>query len=260
MAPVFFTDLDGTLLDHDTYSHAPARDALAALRDRGIPLVLTSSKTAAEIAELHRDLDLGTTPAIVENGAGIFDPQEGLQGDRGAHRKVLTALDQLPSPLRAGFTGFTDMTVEEVQILTGLDAEASRRAKMRCHSEPGLWTGPQDTQDAFIAGLAQHGIAARQGGRFLTLSLGHTKADAMATVAQHLGATLTVALGDAPNDFEMLDAADIAVVIRNDHGPDVAPLRGEGSPRVHRTTEPGPRGWNTAVLAILEDITARGRE
>ena len=32
MRLVIFTDLDGTLLDHDSYSHAPAAPALAALK------------------------------------------------------------------------------------------------------------------------------------------------------------------------------------------------------------------------------------
>ena len=48
---VVFSDLDGTLLDHSTYSWKAAAPALAALRDRGIPLILASSKTSAEIAE-----------------------------------------------------------------------------------------------------------------------------------------------------------------------------------------------------------------
>ena len=34
VSPVVFSDLDGTLLDHDTYSFEPAADALALLRAR----------------------------------------------------------------------------------------------------------------------------------------------------------------------------------------------------------------------------------
>jgi ribonucleotide monophosphatase NagD (HAD superfamily) len=47
-SPLVFTDLDGTLLDHDTYDWTPARDALDRLTRAGIPVVFTSSKTAAE--------------------------------------------------------------------------------------------------------------------------------------------------------------------------------------------------------------------
>ena len=33
---IFFSDLDGTLLDHDTYSWDAARPALALMKERGI--------------------------------------------------------------------------------------------------------------------------------------------------------------------------------------------------------------------------------
>ena len=38
-----FTDLDGTLLDHDTYAFDAARPALAALTARAIPVVPVTS-------------------------------------------------------------------------------------------------------------------------------------------------------------------------------------------------------------------------
>ncbi|MEM9278462.1 MAG: HAD-IIB family hydrolase, partial [Pseudomonadota bacterium] len=67
---IFFTDLDGTLLDHETYSHEPAREALDAIRNNDIPLILASSKTAAEIEPLRNELGFDHCEAIVENGAG----------------------------------------------------------------------------------------------------------------------------------------------------------------------------------------------
>ena len=54
---VIFSDLDGTLLDHQTYSPAPARPALEALRARAIPLVLCTSKTRAEVERHRQDLE-----------------------------------------------------------------------------------------------------------------------------------------------------------------------------------------------------------
>src|SRR5262245_50293684 len=48
-----FTDLDGTLLDADTYSYEAASPALERLRERGTPLVMVTSKTRAEV-ELWR--------------------------------------------------------------------------------------------------------------------------------------------------------------------------------------------------------------
>lgn len=44
-ALILFSDLDGTLLDHDTYDWSPAQPALKQLAALEVPLVLTSSKT-----------------------------------------------------------------------------------------------------------------------------------------------------------------------------------------------------------------------
>ncbi|MDF0600949.1 HAD-IIB family hydrolase [Psychromarinibacter sp. C21-152] len=254
MQLVVFTDLDGTLLDHATYSHAAAAPALAELRRRRIPLVLASSKTAAEIAPLHAELGLGAAPAIVENGAGLLEPAAPEGGDAAEYARIRAALDAVPPGPRARYRGFGDMSDAEVAELTGLSREEAARARRRCHSEPGLWAGSEADRAAFEAALAERGIHARAGGRFLTLSLGRTKADAMRAVAARLGAETTVALGDAPNDAEMLAAADYAVVVRNDHAPPVPPLPEKPAGRIRRTDRPGPEGWNAAVLGLLEEI------
>jgi len=74
MSPPFFlvfTDLDGTLLDHNTYGWEEAIPALELCRTRGVPVILVSSKTRAEMAALRCKLSI-STPFISENGGGIF--------------------------------------------------------------------------------------------------------------------------------------------------------------------------------------------
>ena len=246
---VVFTDLDGTLLDHESYSWDAAVPALEALKAAGVPLVLASSKTAAEIADLHADLGLAEIPAIVENGAGLFRPGE-EEDDDNAYRSLRRALEVLPKELRVFFRGFGDMSAFEVADITGLSRDAAALARTRQHSEPGLWAGDAATLEAFVAALGAQGIAARRGGRFLTLSFGATKADRMAEIATALGATTSLALGDAPNDVEMLEAADTGVIVKNDHAPPLPRLTGEAA-RITRTEAPGPAGWNLAVLDWL---------
>jgi mannosyl-3-phosphoglycerate phosphatase len=46
---IIFTDLDGTLLDYSTYSFEKALPALQLVRERDIPLIICSSKTAKEV-------------------------------------------------------------------------------------------------------------------------------------------------------------------------------------------------------------------
>ncbi|GAA4225405.1 mannosyl-3-phosphoglycerate phosphatase [Sagittula marina] len=253
MALIVFSDLDGTLLDHGSYAWAPAAPALDALRARGVPLVLATSKTSAEVASLHAELKLGDTPAIVENGAGLYRPGAQAQGGDD-YARIRQALANVTPDLRASFEGFGDVDAARIAEMTGLSEDAAALAQKRLFSEPGRWTGTAADLSDFKEMLAVSGIEARYGGRFLTLSLGRTKADAMAEVKADLGGTTTIALGDAPNDIEMLEAADRAVIVRNDHGTGLPHLAGEDTGRIRRTKAPGPTGWAEAVLALLDEL------
>ncbi len=247
MQLILFSDLDGTLLDHQTYDFSPALPALAALRSAGIPLILASSKTGPELLAIRSALGINQWPAIVENGAGELPGGDEWVADNSEYQHLRQILDDLPGPLRRCFTGFGDMSVSDVVAHTGLSADAAQLAKQRSFTEPGLFNGDDNFKVQFIARLAENGVAARDGGRFLTLSFGRTKADGLRTIAARLGAQETIALGDAPNDFDMLVAATQAIIVRNDHGPNPGEIAGALTTRL-----PGPAGWNEAVLSLLD--------
>lgn len=253
MGMLIVTDLDGTLLDHSTYSYEPARPALAAIRAAQVPLVLATSKTAAEVAPLHAELGLRHMSAIVENGAGLYRHGQ-VAADADDYDRLRASLDALAPELRRAFKGFGDMGDAEVANVTGLDPASAGRARRRSHSEPGLWQGDQDGLARFQNALAAQGIQAKRGGRFLTLSFGRSKADAMLDLRRELRADRVIALGDAPNDIEMLEAADIGVILPNAHGTAIPILAGEADGRIRRATREGPSGWNDAVLGILHEM------
>jgi mannosyl-3-phosphoglycerate phosphatase len=258
---VVFSDLDGTLLDHEDYTWTAALPALAKLRAHGVPVVLASSKTAPEIAPLREQLRLTHCPAIVENGAGILPPGTAPDTSNAAYLRLRRILDAMPPGLRRHFEGFGDWSADEVAERTGLPPEDARLARQRGFSEPGVWTGPAELRTRFLAQLEAEGVSARLGGRFLTLSFGGTKADRMAEVLEGyaLGGARppAVALGDAPNDVEMLNAADHGVIVANPHGSELPVLAGERAGRIRRSTKPGPAGWNEMILRLVSELTAR---
>ena len=147
MSLIVFTDLDGTLLDHDTYSWQEAAPALEALRIKGVPLILCSSKTRAEMLVLWQELGL-SHPFITENGGGIFAPetnpitgaghwQPAGPGWRGITlgrpvKELRAALDGFKH--ETGARGFGDMTDAEVGRTDGTRLEIGR---------PGQKTGIQ---------------------------------------------------------------------------------------------------------------------
>lgn len=253
---IVFSDLDGTLLDHNTYSWEAAKPALTELKARSIPLVLASSKTAAEIAPLRHTLGFDHCPAIVENGAGLLPAGVMAPDDNNnEYNRIRTALQTIPATLRSYYRGFGDMGVDGIMDATGLPRNQAMLAAKRAFSEPGLWSGTDDQQTQFEALLDEKGIAARSGGRFLTLSFGRTKAEQMRTVSEAIfdgKANVTMmALGDAPNDTEMLLAADISFIIANPHAKPIIFPQKASTGHITKINETSPLGWNQAVLSIV---------
>jgi len=254
---IVFTDLDGTLIDHDTYEWEPAREALEALAEIGAGVILASSKTAVEIAELRKDLGLDHWCAIVENGAGLLPALAPAQLDEIRYQDLRARLSNLDSGLRDLFLGFGDVDVNGVVEMTGLDHASAALAKQRAFSEPGLWSGSDAQRKDFVEALRAMGIQAQQGGRFLTLSFGGNKVDQMRTlIAQH-DPKHTIALGDAPNDVQMLEHAEFGVVVANPHRAPLPPLVGEEKGTIIRTKTGGPSGWNKAILDLLDRLDLR---
>lgn len=248
---IVFSDLDGTLLDHETYSWHAAKPALARLAKLNAGLVLASSKTGREIKDLQSQIGCTDWPAIVENGAGILWPGANQSAQDDQYDTLRNLIKSIPN----NFQGFGDMSAAQVAAATGLSEQAASRAKDRRFSEPGIWTGSKSELDQFLSRCADHGISGKQGGRFLTLSFGTTKADGMRKIIQTLQPSRTIALGDAPNDAEMLMLADQGAIIRNEHGPGISALPGEEAGKIMRTKAQGPIGWAEAIAALTQQDT-----
>jgi mannosyl-3-phosphoglycerate phosphatase len=253
---IVFTDLDGTLLDHHTYSHAPAQPALARLKALHIPVILNSSKTPAEIAAIASDLALDS-PQIAENGSVITWPDGQLLNFGCDYTTICNLLDQLRERENYLFSGFHDLGAAGIAGQTGLATEAAQRAAERQASEPLLWQDTAEKLQTFRQQLNEHGLSLKQGGRFWHVMGQADKVKAMHHLVdkyqQDSGQPATViALGDGPNDAEMLAAADIAVIVYNPDGKpvDIPERRGQ---QVIRTTLAGPQGWNAALLPLLND-------
>jgi mannosyl-3-phosphoglycerate phosphatase len=258
---MIFTDLDGTLLDHDSYSFAPAQQALALIAERGIPLVINSSKTSVEIIAIQQQLTI-CQPFICENGAAVFLPLiDGASAEQQQWQRqpfavsrdqVLTVLNDLRTEHGYQFSGFADGEAAAISELTGLSLEDAALAGQRDFSEPLLWRDSDAALITFLKQLASHNLTAQQGGRFLTvMSQSADKANAMQWLTKHIGGQTdiqTIALGDSPNDEGMLNAANIAVIIKSARS---QALSVSGPQQIIRTELPGPAGWQWAMDQLL---------
>ncbi|WPJ96856.1 HAD-IIB family hydrolase [Coraliomargarita algicola] len=255
---LFVTDLDATFLDH-SYSWAQAAPAILRLRNLGVPLVLNSSKTLAEMEDLAKALDLDS-PIVAENG-GLLAIRKERPGDYSVEIKgiprseILLAAHDLRRQLGYRFEGFADWTDQELAERTGLSVPQAQRSRSRLATEPITWNDTELHRLAFADALASHGIRMLQGGRFWHLMGSADKADGSAAALKYYQDRepdvdwVLVALGDSANDTAMLEAADIAVVIPHVDGPHITP----NAPRVVHAPYPTSKGWNAAVLTILDE-------
>lgn len=263
---IVMTDLDGTLLDHDTYSYAPAIPVMERLQAAGIPLMLNTSKTATELLDLRQSLK-NTDPYVVENGSALYLPTDFLSassaqksGDEvhvlgAVCSDILDLIQKIRVEQKFLFTGFADMEVSEVIAYTGLPETQARLAMTREFSEPLIWQDSAHQLRKFEALIANHGLRLLRGGRFVHVIGACDKGKCLQWfrdwfAAADLPVPRFVALGDSQNDVAMLNAADIAVIVRSSHHepPDL-----EKQSAVIITEETGPQGWADALTRILDD-------
>ena len=248
---LIFSDLDATLLDHNTYSFQEALPALQLIRKRKIPLILSSSKTYDEMIVIRKELN-NHDPFIYENGSGIYF--EGNKVSLGiSHSEISNLLQDLKK--RFSFTSFNDLGPEGIQKETGLDIYASERAYRREFTEPLIWKDSTQNLIIFKQLLQQNNLTAAQGGRFLTISSPKNKGDALLWVKKRYESIAkvkitTIGLGDSENDINMLNCADNAIIVRH---PKKLPPNINGHASLIITDAIGPKGWNEAIINILDE-------
>jgi len=263
---LLFTDLDGTLLDHDTYSFGPAVEALAALESENIPAVFTTSKTRAEI-EKWRRLTGNAHPFISENGGAIFVPEGYFGGDftydrknggylvieLGApHAELAGALADIRRETGIDIRGVSEMETGEVMRLTGLSEKDAALVKEREYGEPFVVYGNGASEERVVREIEKRGYGYTEGGRFHHM-LGRSDKGKAVSILKGLyvkerGVVVTAGIGDSLNDLPMLKAVDIPVLVRKPGGGYDERVKIEGMAFADGA---GPYGWNSAVLKLI---------
>ena len=265
MKRIAFTDLDGTLLDSNTYSYQKSLAAINRVREAGIPIILCSAKTRAEQETYRSELAL-SHPFVVENGGAIFIPRAYFPFRFNYHRAVDDLLViELAIP-RSGvrkllaeiakendfrFTGFTDMSVARVAEITGLNLESAILAKQREYDEPLEFDSPGQHITEFLTKLGEAGLNWSRGGRLYHVMGGGGKGKAVAVLSglyrEMWGEIETIGLGNGLNDLPLLQEVDMPILVqKSDHSWEDMDL-----PRLRRVQGVGPEGWSRAISELL---------
>lgn len=267
-----FTDLDGSLLDHHSYSFKPAVKMLETLEAQGIPVIPITSKTMAELLPLRKQLN-NAHPFIVENGAAIYIPNNYFSqqpenskaaGDfwvieNSVARKTWLQLlednsDEYSTEFRTFDSIFKQYGVEGIAEITGLSSSMAKLANQREFSEPVQWTGTAARKKLFIKKLQSLGATVLQGGRFLSVGGATDKGRALLQlenlylIQTQQNSCETLAIGDSGNDISMLEQASSALIIKsNNH----SPPKLTRSKNCSTSIKTGPEGWAAGVADWL---------
>lgn len=265
MTYLVFTDLDGTLLDYETYSFEAAIPALDILREKAIPLIVCTSKTRAEIEQVRKELH-NTDPFISENGGAIFVPK-GYFGfefphtkeDAGyfiielgaSYKRIREAFKRIRCNLKVEIKGFGDIPLSEVADLCGFSLSQARLAKQREYDEPFILEDER-AESSIRQNAKRSNLHVTKGGRFYHLLGGNDKGKAVRLLQEMYKKEneklISIGIGDSLNDVPMLEAVDYPVLVQKPNGSYDSAVKTE---RLILAGGPGPSGWREVILRLL---------
>ncbi len=267
---LIFTDLDGTLLDFETYDFSAALPAINFLKRKGIPIIPCTSKTLEEVQILRKKLELND-PFIVENGSAIFFEAHYFKQDfktvdinglrakilGKSHNEIFNFYQQLKKRFAIKIKGFSEMSLEEIQRLTLLSEAEAQLAKQRHFSEPMVSFEEDDllSRSELTNFIQEHGFRLLKGNRFYHLIGQCDKGMAVKTLIEMYSSEFrhpfkSMGLGDSKNDFEMLKVVDQPIIIRKKDGNFV---HLEGIRNLYITQNAGPAGWAEAIFKFVKN-------
>ncbi|MFO8077891.1 MAG: HAD-IIB family hydrolase, partial [Thermoplasmatota archaeon] len=248
-------DLDGTLLDHQTYSFAPAQKSLQFLNKNNIPVIFCSSKTRKELLYWKDQLN-NTHPFISENGGGIFIPKsyfsfsfEHTDHDESSYiirfGASFSQLQKTMQELEDQFDviSFLTMPTKTIEKYTGLSKKMAQLASEREYDIPFLINDPTQIDD-IIQYIHQHHLHITKGGRFYHLIGENDKGKAVNMLTrlyhQHYSTVESIGIGDSENDFSMLKQVNKPYLVKKTNG-------SYASSNFSHAQGIGPEGWHEII-------------
>ena len=252
------SDVDGTLMDH-SYDLTPAKETIKYLQKLSIPVILCTSKTAAEVRVIRKDLNL-SDPYIVENGAAIYG--ESLKKVNGKiilgqkYETLEEILNFISKEIDYKLTPLNNLTDEEATKLTGLKGNSLNLMRDRHWSMPFL-NPPSFLEEKINICCKKFKVDIFKGNRMSNLlSTNSNKGKAINALKEYsnLQNIQIVGLGDSPNDLPLLLNSDIKIVIPGLDGPNLNLLDQLKDQKFTLAREPNGYGWKREINKLLNNL------
>ncbi len=252
------SDVDGTLMDH-SYDLTPAKETIKYLQKLSIPVILCTSKTAAEVKVIRNDLNL-SDPYIVENGAAIYG--ESLKKVNGKiilgqkYEILEEILNFISKEIDYKLIPLNNLTDQEATQLTGLKGNSLNLMRDRNWSMPFL-NPPSFLEEKINICCKKFKVDIFKGNRMShLLSNNSNKGKAINALKEYsnLQNIQIIGLGDSPNDLPLLLNSDIRVVIPGIDGPNLNLLDQLKDLEFTLASEPNGYGWKNEINKLINKL------
>lgn len=268
MKTIIFTDLDGTLLDRNTYSYQKALPLVKKLKRKETPIIFCTAKTRAENEYYQKKLKI-SDPFIVENGGAIFIPKDyfsfSFNYQKNKYKYKVIELGESYTRLRSalrkirketGFKikGFGDMTTKEVAKDSGLPIKLAKLAKMKEYNESFNFYEEPKKERILTQKIKKADLRLTHGGRYYDIigkNADKGKAVRILTklLKKKFGRIKTIGLGDSLNDVSMLKVVDVPILVQKPTGNWDRRIK---SKKIIKIKGVGPQGW---IMAVKKFVT-----
>ena len=252
------TDVDGTLMDH-SYDLTPAKETIKFLQELSIPVILCTSKTAAEVQVIRKELNL-TDPYIVENGAAIYgESLKKVDGEiiLGEKYEILeNILSIISNKINYDLIPLNNISDQEAEELTGLKGHSLELMRDRHWSMPFL-NPPENKEKDINIYCKRFNVEIFRGNRMShMLSINSNKGKAINALKEYVNNPniKTIGLGDSPNDLPLLLNSDYKIVIPSPNGPNMKLIESLNHHNFILASEPNGYGWKSEINKLINKL------
>ena len=252
------SDVDGTLMDH-TYNLTPAKETIKMLQKISVPVILCTSKTAAEVKVIRNELNL-TDPYIVENGAAIYgESLKKVNGEIILGKKyefLEEILNSISNEINHNLIPLNNLTDQEATQLTGLSGDSLNLMRDRHWSMPFL-NPPSFLEEKISLCCKKFKVNIFKGNRMShLLSINSNKGKAINALKKYsnIQDIQIIGLGDSPNDLPLLLNSDIRIVIPGIDGPNLNLIDQLKGLEFILASKPNGYGWKYEINKLLNKL------
>ena len=257
---LIFTDLDGSLLNRDTFKFDEIKKYLKELISKGVYIIPNTSKTEKEILEFNNELG-SSLPYISENGSAINGldllnsnlPKE-LILSREKDNLIKIFEKSVPVNLQSKCKWLSGMDKKKQSLIFGLEDKQLKMALDRKYTIPFIFEGSKGDRNQLSKIVKKIGLVLQEGGRVINLTDKVNKAKALQVFVRFFKKNnknvKTIAVGDNYNDLDMLKISDFPCLVFNDKFTlDQIPIN-----NLIITNKPSPEGWADVIKMALVKI------